>query len=156
MTKCQKDPTSGIFLKRGLFKGIKNYILMCKTSKYKNTNTKIHTYNKWWSAWKNFLKEDCSRISEMIFPYVKHGNTGADALLLMHRRSCTEGDALGLMQWRRSAKGDALKVIHCRWCDEGDALTMMHWRWCTEGLIRTRIISRTFLAQSALVDTQQQ
>ena len=26
MTKCQKDSTSGIFLKKGLFKGIKNYI----------------------------------------------------------------------------------------------------------------------------------
>ena len=25
MTKCQIDPTCGIFLKRGLFKGIKNY-----------------------------------------------------------------------------------------------------------------------------------
>merc|ERR1711981_808541 len=26
MTKCQKDPTCGIFLKRRLFKGVKNYI----------------------------------------------------------------------------------------------------------------------------------
>ena len=26
MRKCQKDPTCGIFLKRGLFKGVKNYI----------------------------------------------------------------------------------------------------------------------------------
>ena len=26
MTKCQKDPTYGIFVKRGLFKDIKNYI----------------------------------------------------------------------------------------------------------------------------------
>ena len=26
MPKCQKDATCGIFLKRGLFKGIKNYI----------------------------------------------------------------------------------------------------------------------------------
>merc|ERR1711951_275212 len=26
MTKCQKDPKCGIFLKRGLFKGVKNYI----------------------------------------------------------------------------------------------------------------------------------
>ena len=40
MTKCQKDPTCGIFLKRGLFKDIKNYIPMCQTGKYKNTNTK--------------------------------------------------------------------------------------------------------------------
>ena len=41
MTKCQKDPTCGIFLKRGLFKDIKNYIPMCRTHKYKNTNTQI-------------------------------------------------------------------------------------------------------------------
>merc|ERR1711981_552453 len=39
MTKYQKDPACGIFLKRGLFKDIKNYISMCRTHKYKNTNT---------------------------------------------------------------------------------------------------------------------
>ena len=41
MTKCQKDPICGIFLKRGLFKGFKNYISMCQTRKYKNANTQI-------------------------------------------------------------------------------------------------------------------
>ena len=40
MIKCQKHPTCGIFLKRGLFKDIKNDIPMCQTRKYKNTNTK--------------------------------------------------------------------------------------------------------------------
>jgi len=35
MTKCQKDPTCGIFLKRGMFKDIKNDIPMCQTRKYK-------------------------------------------------------------------------------------------------------------------------
>ena len=44
ITKCQKDPTCGIFLKRGLFRGIKNDIHMCQTRKYKNTNTQIHKY----------------------------------------------------------------------------------------------------------------
>merc|ERR1712110_263927 len=44
MKKCQKDPTCGIFLKRGLFKDIKNDIPMCRTHKYKNTNTQIHKY----------------------------------------------------------------------------------------------------------------
>ena len=43
-TKCQKDPTCGIFLKRGLFKGIKDDIPMCQTRKYKNTNTQIYKY----------------------------------------------------------------------------------------------------------------
>ena len=42
MIKCQKDPTCSIFLKRGLFKDIKNDISMCQTCKYKNT--KKHPY----------------------------------------------------------------------------------------------------------------
>ena len=40
MTKCQKDPTCGIFLKRGLCKDNKNHIPMCQTCKYKITNIK--------------------------------------------------------------------------------------------------------------------
>ena len=48
MTKCQKDPICGIFLKRGLFKDIKNPISMCRTDKYINMNTKYTNiaYNK--------------------------------------------------------------------------------------------------------------
>ena len=45
MTKCQKDPTCGIFLKRGLCKDNKNHIPMCQTCKYKNTNTHIQKYS---------------------------------------------------------------------------------------------------------------
>merc|ERR1712175_42065 len=44
MTKCQKDPTCGIFLKRGLFKDIKNYIPTCQIHKY--TNTQIQHMRK--------------------------------------------------------------------------------------------------------------
>ena len=44
MTKYQKDPTCCIFLKRGLFKDIKNDISMNKTCKYKNTTTQLHKY----------------------------------------------------------------------------------------------------------------
>merc|ERR1711989_158322 len=40
ITKCHKYPTCGIFLKRGLFKDIKNYFLTCQMHKYKNTITK--------------------------------------------------------------------------------------------------------------------
>ena len=47
MAKCQKDPTCGIFLKRGLFKGIKNDTPMCQMRKYINTNTQIHKYSIW-------------------------------------------------------------------------------------------------------------
>merc|ERR1712055_541711 len=46
MTKCQKDTTCGIFLKRGLFKDIKNDIPMCRTHKYKNTKTQIQHMTK--------------------------------------------------------------------------------------------------------------
>ena len=45
MLRCQKDPTFGIFLKRGLFKGIKNDNPMCQTCKNKKckyTNKQIH------------------------------------------------------------------------------------------------------------------
>ena len=45
MTKCQKDTTCGIFLKRGLFKDIKKDIPICQTHKYKNTKTQIHKYS---------------------------------------------------------------------------------------------------------------
>ena len=40
MTKCQKDPTCGIFLKGGLFKDIKNDIPIGQMRKYQNTHTK--------------------------------------------------------------------------------------------------------------------
>ena len=40
ITKYQKDRTGCIFLKRGLFKDIKNEISVSQTCKYKNTNTK--------------------------------------------------------------------------------------------------------------------
>ena len=46
MTKCQKDRTCGIFLKRGLVNGIKKDIFMCETCKYKNTNTQIQHMTK--------------------------------------------------------------------------------------------------------------
>ena len=45
ITKCQKDPTCGLFLKRGLFRGIKNDMQMCQTRKYKDTTTQIHKYS---------------------------------------------------------------------------------------------------------------
>ena len=46
LTKCQKDPTCGIFLERGLLKDIENDILIGPTRKYKNTNIQIHKYSK--------------------------------------------------------------------------------------------------------------
>ena len=51
-----------------------------KIHKYKYTNTQIHKYSALPSAGKTqqmayFWKEDCSRVSNMIFPCVKHTNT---------------------------------------------------------------------------------
>ena len=80
MITCQKHPTCGIFLKRRLFKANKNHIPMCQTRKYKNIKMQIHKYSIWRSARKTqhvvyFWKEDCSRISKIIFPCVKHAYT---------------------------------------------------------------------------------
>ena len=105
-TKRQKDPTCGIFLKRGLFKDVKNDIPMCQTCKYKNTNTQIHKYSIWRSARKTqhvayFWKEDCSRISKMIFPCVKHANTKIQIrkytiTQMQHTTKCQEDPACGI------------------------------------------------------------
>ena len=46
MTKCQKDPTCIMFLKRGLFKAIKNDIPVCKMRKYKKHKTKYTNIQK--------------------------------------------------------------------------------------------------------------
>ena len=43
MTKCQKHPTCGIFLKRGLFKDMKNYIPIGQTRKYKKIQIQIQS-----------------------------------------------------------------------------------------------------------------
>ena len=45
MTKYQKDQTSGIFLKKGFFRGMKNDIYMYQTCKYKK-NTQIQHVTK--------------------------------------------------------------------------------------------------------------
>ena len=46
----------------------------------KDTNTHIHKYSKWWIARKTqhdmyLWKEDCARISKIVFPCVKSANT---------------------------------------------------------------------------------
>ena len=46
MMKCQKDPSYGIFLNRGLFKDIKNHIPMCRTHKYKIPKYTNTAYDK--------------------------------------------------------------------------------------------------------------
>ena len=45
MMKCHKDPPCAIFLKRGLFKDIKNDIPICQTGKNKNVH-KYRAYNE--------------------------------------------------------------------------------------------------------------
>ena len=44
MTKCLKDPTCGIFLKRGLIRDTNYDVHMSQTRKYNNTNTQIRKY----------------------------------------------------------------------------------------------------------------
>ena len=87
MTKCQKDPTCAIFLKRGLFKDIKNDISLCQT--IQNTNTKytnsaynevpetpniwhifekriIQGYHKWYSHMSNRQIQKCKYTNTQI------------------------------------------------------------------------------------------
>ena len=66
MMKYQKNPICGIFLKRGLFKGIKNYIPMCQMHKGKIKCQKDPT------SYGIFLKKgDCSRMSSESRPVVQ-------------------------------------------------------------------------------------
>ena len=71
MAKCQKDPTCGIFLKRGLFKGIKNDTPMCQMRKYINTNTQIKHMMKYQKdpILDIFLKRGLFKGIKIIFPY---------------------------------------------------------------------------------------
>ena len=76
MTKCQKPQTCGIFLKRGFFRGIKDYTCV----KRAKTNKQIHKYNIWRSARKTqhvvyFWKDNCSKISQIIFSCAERTNT---------------------------------------------------------------------------------
>ena len=82
MTKCQKDPTCGIFLKRGLFKGIKNDIPMCQTRKYTNiyikyTNTQIQHMTKYQKdpTCGIFLKRGLFKDLKIMFPCAERTNT---------------------------------------------------------------------------------
>ena len=92
MAKYQKDPTCGIFLKRGLIKDLKNDTPLCRTHKYRNTNTQIHKYSKWSSARKTqhvvyLWKEDCSRILKIIFPSVKRTKTSNTSKIKINKYS---------------------------------------------------------------------
>ena len=70
MTKCQKEPTCGIFLNKGLFKVIKNDIPMSQTRKYKNTNTKytntaydeVQERPNMWYIFEKRIVQGCQRL----------------------------------------------------------------------------------------------
>ena len=74
------DHTNYIFSESSWSKDIKTDITKCLMHKYTNTNTQIHKYSIWRSARKTqhvvyFWKEDCSRISKIIFPRAERTNT---------------------------------------------------------------------------------
>ena len=113
MRKCQKDPTHSIFLKWGLFKDIKNYIPVCRTHKYKNTNTQIYKYSIWGSARKTqhvayFWKEDCSRVSKIIFTY----NTN---LKIWVSHSCTRSSFRNNFTNGQGGTKVARAIPRCQW-----------------------------------------
>ena len=63
ITKCQKHPTYGIFLKRGLFKDITNDIPICQTGKYKNASTQIHKYR----AYNKMTEKTCGIFLKQLY-----------------------------------------------------------------------------------------
>ena len=63
MTKCQKDPTCAIFLKRVLFKDITNDIPICQTGKYKNASTQIHKYR----AYNKMTEKTCGIFLKQLY-----------------------------------------------------------------------------------------
>ena len=83
MTKYQKDPTCCIFLKRGLFKDIKNDIPMSQTFKYKYTNTEIHymTGCQKDTTCGIFLKRGLFKDIRNDIPIVKHTNIFEESIV---------------------------------------------------------------------------
>ena len=74
------DHTNHTFSESSWSKDIKTDNTKCLMHKYTNTNTQIHKYSIWRSARKTqhvvyFWKEDCSRISKIIFPRAERTNT---------------------------------------------------------------------------------
>ena len=157
-SKVPERPNMWYILKRRFFKDVFWVSHSCTRSSFINQPIKqrVGGYKCPKPSWQGFRSFAFNNlISKVIFPCVIHGNTGADALKVMHWRWCSDGDALKVMHWRWCTEGDASKVMHGRWCTVGDALKGINWGWCTEGdalkVIYWQIISRTFLAHSALV-----
>ena len=75
MMKYQKDPIGGIFLKRGLFKGIKNDTLMCQTCKYTNTQIEHITKCQKDPTCGKFLKRGLFKDLKIMFPCAERTNT---------------------------------------------------------------------------------
>ena len=80
MTKCQKDSTCSIFLKGGLFKGIKNDISMCQTCKYTNTNTQIQNSGQTW----DFITTPSLGQNPKLFQFLHNGQICHDDNSCLH------------------------------------------------------------------------
>ena len=124
MKKCQKDPTCGIFLKRGLFKGIKNDIPMCQTQKYTNTNTQIHKYtntaydevpegpNMWYIFEKRIVQgyqKSYSHVSNAQIQKYKYTNTQ-----IQHMTKCQKDPTCGIFLKRGLFKDFKNYIPMCR------------------------------------------
>ena len=70
MMKCQKHPTCGIFLKRGLFKDSKNYIICVKQANTKN-KYKIHKYKNTYTKYTNTAYDEVPKIPNMWYIFEK-------------------------------------------------------------------------------------
>ena len=92
-----------------------SYLSNAQIHKYKYRNTQIHKYSIWWSTRKTqyvvyFWKDDCSRISKMIFPCVKSRKT--QHVVYFREKDCSHSSELVMdgEVWHSSQEAPAWKV----------------------------------------------
>ena len=110
MKKCQKDPTCGIFLKRGLFKDIKNNIPMCRT--HKNTNTKYTNtaYNEvperpnMWYIFEKRIVQGYEKLYSHV-PNTQKQKYNYTSMQTQHMRKCQRNPTSGIFLKKGLFKG---------------------------------------------------
>ena len=113
MTKCQKNPTCGISLKRGLFKDIKNDIPVCQTCKYKNTNTK-YTNTQIQHMTKCQKDPPCGIfLKRWLFKDQKWYSPMSKAQIPKYKYTNTQTHKYSI--WRSARKTQQRRFWQCRW-----------------------------------------
>ena len=106
LTKCQKYPKCGIFLKTGLFKDIKNDIPMSQTRNYKNTSTKFTN-----TQIHNMTKCQKDPTCQKWYSYVSKAKIQSWNTKIEHMPKCQKGPKCGIFLKRGLFK-DIFWVSH--------------------------------------------